>query len=143
MTTVGSILELKRPRLLWITPEMTVYEALKAMAQYDVGGLVVLDGQRFAGMFTERDYARKIALVGKASRDTLVRDIMVVDVPCVRSDHTVDECMALMTDERVRHLPVLEDDGRVVGVISIGDVVKELMSAQRSTIEHLESYIHG
>lgn len=143
MTTVDTILELKRPRLLWITPDMTVYEALRALAQYDVGGLVVLEGDRFAGMFTERDYARKIALVGKDSRATPVRDVMVADVPCVSPGQTMDECMALMTEQRVRHLPVLEGAGRVVGVISIGDVVKELMSAQRSTIEHLESYIHG
>jgi len=112
------------------------------MAQADVGALVVLAGERLAGIFSERDYARKVILFGKSSRETLVREIMTEKVLCVRPDQTVDQCMALMTDKRVRHLPVL-DHKHVTGVISIGDVVKEFISEQRFMIEQLENYIHS
>ncbi len=142
MKTVAQMLEGKAQRLLSVPPEATVYDALQLMAQADVGALVVLDGERLAGIFSERDYARKVILFGKSSKETLVREIMTEKVLCVRPDQTVDQCMALMTDKRVRHLPVL-DHKRVSGVISIGDVVKEVISEQRFMIEQLENYIHS
>jgi CBS domain-containing protein len=142
MKTVEQILATKTQRLLSVAPDATVYDALKTMAEHEVGALVVLDGERLAGIFSERDYARKVILFGKASKETLVREIMTDRVLCVRPDQTVDQCMALMTDKRVRHLPVL-DHKKVIGVISIGDVVKEVISEQRFMIEQLEHYIHS
>jgi CBS domain-containing protein len=142
MKTVEQMLEGKTHRLLSISPDATVYDALQTMAEYEVGALVVLDGVRLAGIFSERDYARKVILFGKSSKETLVREIMTDKVLCVRPDQTVDQCMALMTDKRVRHLPVL-DHKKVIGVISIGDVVKEVISEQRFMIEQLENYIHS
>jgi CBS domain-containing protein len=136
------MLEGKTHRLLSISPDATVYDALQTMAEHEVGALVVLDGERLAGIFSERDYARKVILFGKSSKETLVREIMTDKVLCVRPDQTVDQCMALMTDKRVRHLPVL-DHKKVIGVISIGDVVKEVISEQRFMIEQLENYIHS
>jgi CBS domain-containing protein len=142
MKTVEQMLEGKTHRLLSISPDATVYDALQTMAEHEVGALVVLDGERLAGIFSERDYARKVILFGKSSKETLVREIMTDKVLCVRPDQTVDQCMALMTDKRVRHLPVL-DHKKVIGVISIGDVVKEVISEQRFMIEQLENYIHS
>ena len=142
MKTVQQMLESKPHRLLSISPDTSVYDALVLMAEKDVGALVVLDGERLAGIFSERDYARKIILHGKASRETRVADIMTSKVVCVGATNTVDECMALMTGRRVRHLPVLSDK-KVVGVISIGDVVKEMLSEQQFIIEQLEQYIKG
>jgi CBS domain-containing protein len=142
MKTVKEILEAKPNKLLSIAPDATVLDALKLMADKEVGALVVLEGERLAGIFSERDYARKVILHGKASKDTLVREIMTQKVVCVRPDQSVEDCMALMTDKRVRHLPIL-DDTRVIGVISIGDVVKEVISEQRFVIEQLEHYIHN
>ena len=141
MKTVRELLEGKTTRLLSISPEASVFEALQLMAAKDVGALVVLEGERLAGIFSERDYARKVVLVGKFSKETAVRDIMTAKVLCVRPDQTVDQCMALMTEHRIRHLPVL-DGSKVIGVISIGDVVKELLSEQQVIISQLESYIH-
>jgi CBS domain-containing protein len=142
MKTVKEILQAKSQRLLSIAPEASVLDALKLMADMDIGALVVLDGGRLAGIFSERDYARKVILHGKSSKDTRVHEIMTHKVVCVRPDQGVEECMALMTDKRIRHLPVLEDK-RVIGVISIGDVVKEVISEQRFVIEQLEHYIHS
>jgi CBS domain-containing protein len=136
------MLEGKQRRLLWIAPDATVFDALKMMAENEVGALIVLDGERLVGIFSERDYARKVILFGKSSRETLVREIMTDKVLCVRPDQTVDQCMALMTDKRVRHLPVL-DHKKVIGVISIGDVVKEVISEQQFVISQLEHYIHS
>ena len=141
MKTVTELLDGKTTRLLSISPEASVFEALQLMAAKDVGALVVLEGERLAGIFSERDYARKVVLVGKFSKETAVREIMTTKVLCVRPDQTVDQCMALMTEHRIRHLPVL-DGSKVVGVISIGDVVKELLSEQQVIISQLESYIH-
>jgi len=141
MNTVKQLLEGKTTRLLSISPDASVFEALQLMAAKDVGALVVLEGERLAGIFSERDYARKVVLVGKFSKETAVREIMTAKVLCVRPDQTVDQCMALMTEHRIRHLPVL-DGSRVIGVISIGDVVKELLSEQQVIISQLESYIH-
>jgi CBS domain-containing protein len=142
MKTVEQIIQNKAQRLLSVTPDTTVYDALKLMADQDIGALVVLEGERLVGIFSERDYARKVILFGKSSKETLVREIMTAKVLCIRPEQTVDECMALMTDKRVRHLPVLEHK-KVIGVISIGDVVKEVISEQRFMIEQLENYIHS
>ena len=141
MKTVDQMLEGKKQQLLYITPDATVFDALKLMAERDVGALVVLEGEKLAGIFSERDYARKIILLGKSSKETLVREIMTDKVLCVRPEQTVQECMALMTEKRIRHLPVL-DNKKVIGVISIGDVVKETISEQKFIIEQLETYIH-
>lgn len=142
MKTVKEILEAKSHKLLSISPQASVLDALKLMAERDVGALVVLDGNGLAGIFSERDYARKVILHGKSSKATPVSEIMTQKVVCVRPDQSVEECMALMTDKRIRHLPVL--DGRtVIGVISIGNVVKEVISEQRFVIEQLEHYIHS
>ncbi len=140
--TVQQVLDRKAHRLLAIAPDASVFDALALMAEHDIGSLVVLDGDRLAGIFSERDYARQIVLVGKNSRETPVRDIMTHKVLCVGPDQTVDQCMALMTGKRVRHLPVL-DHKKVIGVISIGDVVKEVISDQQTMIEQLEQYIHS
>jgi len=141
MNTVKQLLEGKTTRLLSISPDASVFEALQLMAAKDVGALVVLEGERLAGIFSERDYARKVVLVGKFSKETALREIMTAKVLCVRPEQTVDQCMALMTEHRIRHLPVL-DGSKVIGVISIGDVVKELLSEQQVIISQLESYIH-
>jgi CBS domain-containing protein len=142
MKTVNEILQAKPQKLLSISPNATVLDALKMMADYEVGALVVLDGDRLTGIFSERDYARKVILHGKASKDTPVAEIMTHKVVCVKPDQSVEDCMALMTDKRIRHLPVLQDK-QVIGVISIGDVVKEVISEQRFMIEQLEHYIHS
>ncbi len=141
MKNVGQILEEKGLHLLSVSPDATVFEALGVMAEKNVGALVVLEGERLAGIFSERDYARKIILLGKASKETLVREIMTAKVLCVGPAQSIEECMALMTEKRIRHLPVL-DHKKVIGVISIGDVIKEVISEQKYIIAQLESYIH-
>lgn len=142
MTTVAQVLQRKSLAVLGIGPEDTVFDALRLMAEHDVGALLVMEGERLAGIFSERDYARKVILLGKASRDTLVREIMTANVHVVSPANTVDDCMALMSDLRVRHLPVM-DEGRVVGVISMRDAVRETIADQRFQIQQLESYISG
>ncbi len=142
MSTVKEILRDKGPEVWSITPDATVYDALKLMADKNVGAVLVMDANHLVGILSERDYARKVILYGKSSKDTLIREIMTDRVIYVRPEQTTEECMALMTDKRVRHLPVLEDD-LVLGVISIGDVVKSIISEQRFTIEQLEHYISG
>ena len=142
MKTVAQLLVSKPHGVLSITPDTDVYHALQLMAEKNVGALLVLDGDTLVGIFSERDYARKIILVGKSSKDTLVREIMSSHVLYVRPQQTIEDCMALMTDKRVRHLPVL-DEQRVVGVISIGDVVKGIISEQEFMIEQLQNYIAG
>ena len=142
MKTVAQLLRSKPHGVLSISPDMAVYNALQLMADKNVGALLVLDGDTLVGIFSERDYARKIILVGKSSKDTLVREIMSSHVLYVRPQQTIEDCMALMTDKRVRHLPVLEKD-RLVGVISIGDVVKAIITEQEFMIEQLQNYISG
>jgi len=115
---------------------------LKLMAEKEIGAVLVLDGEQLAGIFSERDYARKVLLQGKSSKETPVREIMTEKVVCVHPEQTIEDCMGLMTDKRIRHLPVLEHKN-VVGVISIGDVVKEMLSEQEFVIKQLESYIHN
>lgn len=123
-----------------VEPDDTVYEALRLMAERNIGALLVLSGKRIEGIFSERDYARKVILLGKTSRETCVREIMTTAVISVEPDWTADQCMALMTDKRIRHLPVTEQ-GRLIGVISIGDVVRAVVDEQRFTIDSLQRYI--
>ena len=140
MRSVQHLLEEKPQQILSIGPDASVLDALKLMAERDVGALVVLDGEKLVGIFSERDYARKIILFGKSSKDTPVSAIMTQKVVCVRPEQTAEECMALMTQKRVRHLPVLSEK-KVVGIISIGDVVRAMLTDQQRTIEQLEQYI--
>jgi CBS domain-containing protein len=142
MKTVKQLLQVKGRDVWSVTPDASVYEALAYMAEKNVGALLVLDGEQLAGIFSERDYARKVVLKGKTSKDTPVADIMTARVVYVRPDQTIEDCMALMTDKHIRHLPVL-DEGQVVGLISIGDVVKAIISEQTFIIEQLENYIAG
>jgi len=125
-----------------ITPEASVFDAIKLMADKNIGALLVMEAQEVAGIITERDYARKIVLMSRSSRQTPVREIMTSAVMYVRPDQTSEECMVLMTENRLRHLPVI-DDGRLLGIISIGDLVKDIIAEQRFTIEQLEHYISG
>jgi signal-transduction protein with cAMP-binding, CBS, and nucleotidyltransferase domain len=130
-------------RLLWsISPDASVYQAVELMSEKQVGALVVLTSGRLAGIISERDYARKVILKGRSSHETRVRDIMTAPVMYVTPTQPIDECMRLMTQRRVRHLPVLEGE-RVVGVVSIGDVVNWLIASQGETIKHLRNYIDG
>lgn len=140
MTTVQQVLHAKSGPVLSIAPDATVYDALALMARHDIGALVVLDHDSLCGMFSERDYARKVTLHGRSSRTLSVADIMTRDVVAVPARGTIDDCMALMTDHRIRHLPVL-DGARVVGLVSIGDVVKAQIDEQRFRIQQLEHYI--
>lgn len=142
MITVKQLLTAKSAELHSISPDISVYDALKVMADVDVGALLVTNGNRLVGIFTERDYARKVILQGKSSRSCIVGDTMVRDVIYVSPSNRIDECMALMTEKRVRHLPVLEEGG-LVGIVSIGDVVKQIISEQEFTIRELEKYIQG
>ncbi len=141
MSTVAQILKQKPDQAVHtIAPTATVYEALKLMAEKNIGAVVVTDGGKIAGLVTERDYARKIVLVQKSSKETPVRDIMTTQVMYVGPERTSEECMALMTENRFRHLPVMEK-GKLIGLVSIGDLVKDVISEQRFIIEQLESYI--
>ena len=142
MKTVSQLLQGKGGSVLSVTPEASVFVALKLMAEKNVGALLVMDGDVLRGIMSERDYARKVILLGKSSHELAVRDIMSDKVVSVTPKQTVDDCMALMTGRRIRHLPVL-DNGRVVGVLSIGDLVKAVIEMQQQTIRELESYIHS
>ena len=141
MKTLKQLLADKTRPLAVVAPSDTVFHALSVMASNNVGALLVLDGEQLVGIFSERDYARKIILQGKASKETLVRDIMSDKVAFVTPSSTIDECMALMTEKHFRHLPVLTDTGDVVGMVSIGDLVKETISSQQFMIQELERYI--
>lgn len=142
MKTVSQLLQGKGGSVLSVTPESSVFAALKLMAEKNVGALLVMNGDALRGIMSERDYARKVILLGKSSHDLAVRDIMSDKVVSVTPKQTVDDCMALMTGRRIRHLPVI-DNGRVVGVLSIGDLVKAVIEMQQQTIQQLESYIHS
>ena len=143
MTTVADILKSKAdPAVHTIGPEASVFEAVQSMAQKNIGALLVVEHDKVVGVITERDYARKIVLMARASRETKLRNIMTRPVMYVRPQHTSEECMALMTENRLRHLPVLEE-GRLIGLISIGDLVKNIISEQKFIIEQLEHYISG
>ncbi|MDE3091787.1 MAG: CBS domain-containing protein [Chloroflexota bacterium] len=142
MTTVAQVLQEKGCAVWSIAPDATVYAALESMAEKDIGALLVVAGDELVGIISERDYARKVVLKGRLSKDTCVRGIMSEKVVCVYPEQTIEDCMALMTAKRVRHLPVLADD-KLVGVISIGDVVKAVIADQEFLIEELEKYITG
>ncbi|KXB31700.1 histidine kinase [Dechloromonas denitrificans] len=143
MKTLKQMLSGKHRPLAVVAPTDSVFHALSVMAQNDVGALLVLDGEQLVGIFSERDYARKIILHGKSSKETLVREIMSDRVAYVTPSATLDECMALMTEKRFRHLPVLNEDNSIAGMISIGDLVKETISSQQFLITQLERYIAG
>ena len=142
MITVQSLLDSKPKELFTVGPGASVYEALEIMAQRDIGALVVVDGQKVVGVFSERDYARKVILKGRRSREMRVHELMSRDVLYVRPEQSVDHCMALMTKKRVRHLPVIAE-GHLSGIVTIGDVVKAVIDHQEVVISELENYITG
>ncbi len=143
MTSVVQILRSKPEQTVYtITPTAAVFDAIKLMAEKSIGALVVTEGEQVVGIITERDYARKIILMARSSKETPVRDIMTSSVMFVRPDQTSQECMVLMTENRLRHLPVM-DGGKLIGLISIGDLVKDIISEQKFIIEQLEHYITG
>ena len=142
MTTVKQILDMKGHAVWSIHPQESVFAAIQQMAEKEVGALVVLEGEAVVGIISERDYARKVILKGRSSRETAVQDIMTPDVICVRLDQNVEECMTIVTERRIRHLPVL-DSGRLVGIISIGDLVKTIIVEQKFIIEQFERYIRS
>ena len=143
MKSVASILKSKPdPTVYTIAPTASVFDALKLMAEKSIGALVAMEGEQVVGVITERDYARKVILMARSSKETPVRDIMTSPVMYVRPDHTSEQCMVLMTENRLRHLPVM-DSGKLVGLISIGDLVKDIISEQKFIIEQLEHYIAG
>jgi CBS domain-containing protein len=142
MHTVREILQKKGMNVRSVAPQDSVLRALEVMAEHEIGGVVVLDGDKLVGILTERDYARRVVLLGRASRELPVMEIMTKDVVCVTPERTIEECMALMTEKRVRHLPVLEQN-MVIGVISIGDVVKATIAEREFEIAQLQSYISG
>ncbi|MGA2636891.1 MAG: CBS domain-containing protein [Methylocella sp.] len=141
MTTVKQLLDQKGREVLSIHPDATVFDAIKKMADKNVGSLVVLEDDKLVGIITERHYARKVVLEGRASPATPVRTIMETSVIYAKPQQSVEECMAVMTDKKIRHLPVIEN-GRLIGIISIGDLVQAIISHQQFTIEQLEFYIH-
>lgn len=140
MRTVRQLLEAKAPEVYSIGPDAPVLDAVRLMAEKHIGALLVMEGERLAGILSERDYARKVVLQGRSSRDTPVRAIMTSDVITVRPNDTSDRCMQVVTERRVRHLPVLEGD-RVVGVVSIGDLVKAVIEDQQLELDQLQRYI--
>lgn len=142
MGTVNEILNSKGRDVWSVPPDWMFFDALRLMAEKDVGALLVMEGPKLVGIVTERDYARKVVLAGKSSRDTPVQDVMTTRVLCARPDQTVEECMALMTDKRARHLPIL-DHKHVIGLVSIGDLVKATIREQKFVIEQLQQYISG
>jgi len=142
MQTIKQLLEKKDSEILTIDPNSSVFDAIKSMANHHIGSLIVMQNERLVGIITERDYSRNVILKGKSSVNTAVKDIMTKNVLCTKPDQTVEEAMALMTDKRVRHLPVVEN-GNILGIISIGDLVKTIISEQKHIIKQLEHYING
>ena len=140
--TISAILKDKGSDVLTIAPDATVFDAIRLMAERNIGALIVTEGEVLVGVITERDYTRKVALKGKASRDTAVREILTTEPVTVTPSHTIEECMRLMTLHRIRHLPVVEEE-KIAGIVSIGDLVNWIISAQDMTIGQLEGYIHG
>lgn len=142
MTTINDLLRNKSPDVWSVTPDDSVFDALRLMADKNIGAVLVMDGKHLVGLLSERDYARKLVLANKSSRETAVRDVMTSRVAFVAPAKDVEECLALMTDKRFRHLPVM-DEGRVVGLVSIGDLVKAIIEKKQFMIDQLESYITG
>jgi CBS domain-containing protein len=142
ITTVRRLLEIKGGYVWSITPQASVFEAIRMMADKDIGALLVTENDKLVGILSERDYARRVILQGKASKDTLVKDIMTSDPFTIHPDQTIEECMELMSNRHIRHVPVVLDD-QILGVISIMDVVKDIIYQQRQTIKGLEKYVTG
>ena len=142
MRTVRQLLESKPAEIIAISPDAPVIDAIRLMAERRVGALVVMEGARLAGILSERDYARKIVLQGRSSRDTPVRDIMTAEVITVRPEDSSDHCMQVVTDKRIRHLPVMQG-GDVIGVLSIGDLVRAVIEEQKQELDQLQRYIAG
>jgi len=142
MKTVRDILRVKGHEVYCVAPDATVYEAVQLMAEKEIGALMVMEGAQVVGLISERDYARKVILQGRASSTTRVKEIMITPVVYTHLEQPIEECMALMTEKRTRHLPVIED-GKLAGIISIGDLVKAIITDQKFIIEQLERYICG
>jgi CBS domain-containing protein len=142
MKLVCHLLDSKGREVLSIAPHASVLEAISLMAEKSIGALVVMDGDKLAGVVTERDYARKVILKGRSAHSTAVKEIMTTDVITTSSNESVEHCMNVVTDKRIRHLPVV-DGGKVTGIISIGDLVKAVIADQQEAIEHLQHYING
>ena len=140
MKTVQDLLDENNRELIKIDPNQTVFEALTMLSKYDIGALVVMNGEILSGIFSERDYARKVILSGKSSKETFVKEIMTEKVKCISPQNNIEDCMKIMTESRFRHLPVLKDD-KVLGIISIGDIVRETITYQKFIINQLEQYI--
>ena len=142
MKTVQDLLDENNRELIKIDPNQTVFEALTMLSKHDIGALVVMNGEILSGIFSERDYARKVILSGKSSKETFVKEIMTEKVKCISPQNNIEDCMKIMTESRFRHLPVLEKD-KVLGIISIGDIVRETITYQKFIINQLEQYISG
>jgi CBS domain-containing protein len=142
MIKIGQLLNTKGHDVWYVSPQAAVFDALKLMAEKDIGALLVLENENLVGIISERDYARKVILKGKNSMDTLVKDIMTSEVITIQADQTIDSCMELMTNHHIRHLPVYKGN-QLIGIISIGDVVKAIISQQEYLIEQMEQYITG
>jgi len=140
--TIGVLLQHKGSRVWTVSPEVTVYDAISQMAEKDVGALLVMEGEKLLGLISERDYTRKVILKGKSSKHTAVREIISTHYPFATPVHTIEECMRMMTETRVRHLPVLDGE-KLVGIVSIGDLVNWTIHAQHQTIDQLAKYISG
>jgi CBS domain-containing protein len=140
--SVKQVLEKKGSNAYSVKPTATVLDALAAMAEHDIGAVLVTEGDRLLGIFTERDYARKVILRGRSSKDTSISELMTPNVCTITPSHTMDQVMNIMTENRFRHLPVV-DHGKIAGIITIGDVVKAVIAMQEATIQHLSSYISG
>lgn len=141
MKTIGQLIKLKGNEVWSIEPDASVFNALRLMAEKNIGALLVISGEQVVGVLSERDYARKVILVGRSSKETLVRDIMSYRVIFARTDETIEDCLAVMTKNHVRHLPVFDDDDQLVGVVSIGDLVNAIIKTQKHLIQKLENYI--
>ena len=142
MEKIRNILQSKKQSIISVDPKNTVYEALEIMVQKNVGSILVMDDDKFAGIFTERDYARKLILQGKSSKETLIGEIMTLNPVTITPDFSIEDCMHLMTDKFIRHLPVIENN-KLIGIISIGDLVKSIIEEQKFIIDNLEHYISG
>ncbi len=142
MTTIAQLLNVKGNQIWSVEPKATIFEALEIMSEKEIGALLVMEDGKLTGIFSERDYARKVILKGKSSKETPVGELMTKKVFYIDSQKTINDCMAMMTAKRIRHVPVIEDN-QVMGIVTIGDVVNQIISEQEVTINHLENYITG